>query len=205
MKLIKPISFVLVSLVLSCLSGCLKKGEDDPLISLRTRKERLEGLWRLTSGTEEKTNLYTDSLGKHESTTTLKYTKTGYQDDGRTGFVFYNYGSYTLEFGKKGEFELIKKYDDRGNAYTSKGTWNFEKGIGDYKNKEQVVINLISTTYFDLSFQSGFGHTYTGNKSNITYTLKELRNKKLVIVSEYSYIQSDGYGMSSKSELTFEQ
>jgi hypothetical protein len=80
-------------------------------------------------------------------------------------------------------------------------------GTGDYKNKEQIVINLNSNTrtssfgYTTLVYES----TFTGNKSDMTYTLKELRNKKLVLVSEFTSTDAKGNSNSFKSELTFEQ
>ncbi|WP_317899212.1 hypothetical protein [Aurantibacillus circumpalustris] len=69
------------------------------------------------------------------------------------------------------------------------------------------MINLSSnvTIFNDPNGSSTFGNTYTGNQSDITYTLKELRSDKFVLVSQYSINYSKGYGYSYKSELTFEE
>ena len=192
MKLINTLLLIFLSFALCCLSGCLKKGEDDPLISLRTRKARLTGQWYLTNGMEESTSISVDSLGRHESKTTSVYTR--------------DYYSYSMEFKKDGGFSS-EKTDNSANTTVLNGTWNFTKGIGKHKNKEQVVINLNSNSTINTSPYSQFAYedTFKGNQSDLTYTLKELRNKKLVLVYEYSYIQNNGYESSTKSELTFEQ
>jgi|GEM_PF-6188705 len=48
-------------------------------------------------------------------------------------------------------------------------------------------------------------YIYTGNKTYFTYSIKELRNKKIVLTSDFSEMRSDGYEIISKSEFTFGQ
>jgi hypothetical protein len=209
MRFINLLSISLFVFILGSLSSCLKKGEDDPLISFRTRKAKLSGKWQLTSGTEEHTSVYSDSLGKQESKTTLVYTKNTYKTvTEASGYQSSSSGpfSYSMEFKKDGGYNSTK-VNDKIIVFASEGLWNFTKGVGDYKNKEQIVINLTSnsTTFSDPQYPFMFGNTFSGNQSDITYTLKELRNKKLVLVSERSDSYSNGNVSSSKSELTFEQ
>jgi len=208
MKTINILSLVLFAFALLCLTSCLKKGEDDPFISFRTRTARLTGQWHLTSGTEERTDVFIDSLGSHESKTIYIYTENTYQSNTEsTGYTSSMSGSfsYLMEYKKNGEFSSTKTNDN--NVFSSEGTWNFTKGIGTHKNKEQIVINLSSSsnTYTNTSSSISSGNTYTGNKSDITYTLKELRNSKLVLVYESTSTYFQGHGSSTKSELTFEQ
>ena len=209
MKFSNAIFFMLITFVLVCLSSCLKKGEDDPLISFRTRKTRLAGQWQLTSGSVEYITVFIDSLGKNESKTTLVYTENTYKKTTEaSGYQSSNTGpfSYTTEFEKDGGYSSTTVTDNT-TTDVSEGTWNFTKGIGNYKDKEQIVITLTkySNTYVSPPNNSMIGNTFIGNRSDITYTIKELRNKKLVLVSEYSTSYSDGHGSSTKSELIFEQ
>ena len=41
--------FLFFALLTILLNSCFKKGEDDPFVSLRTRKDRVAGKWMVTS------------------------------------------------------------------------------------------------------------------------------------------------------------
>lgn len=197
-------TLLLITFITAFLSGCLKKGEDDPAISLRSRKARVVGKWKIKSGT-------------YNSKTDQSYVGAGinllnviYKDHSRIststvidalGSISTNtnetYLNYTLEFKKNGDFisKMLFDYD----SFAMKGTWNFTSGIGKNKNKDQIVIHIIST-------EGGTSvNEYTGNRTDYTYHLKELRNSKIVLVSEYSGSDNSGYSFTSSSELAFIQ
>ncbi|PBQ32189.1 hypothetical protein CNR22_10535 [Sphingobacteriaceae bacterium] len=169
--------YLSVLLLLSlCFTEC-KKGEDDPLLSLRTRKARVVGKWKLVSGL--KTTVSFPSW-----TTTTEYTRNEYiqkytgSNQTEKGDIF-----YFIEFKKNGEVNESRQleYNDRHGIV---GTWNFTGGIGGKKNKEEILLHDSRVIF----------------PSDIVYNIKELRAKKLVLVRGYQY-NANGFN----EEFTFEQ
>ena len=172
-------SFLLIAFVLVFISGCLKKGEDDPLISFRTRKARVVGKWKIKKGkkisaSNTTTISTTYSQDKYEQT----YSLLSYTPSITSGDI-----KYTIEFKKDGKVaeNRILEYSDR---FSVKGTWNFTGRVGKEKNKEQIVLHDERTSL----------------QSDIVYTIKELRNKKLVLYRSFDYM-----GNSFQEEYEFEQ
>jgi len=144
----KLLFLLVISFLVTCLSGCLKKGEDDPMISLRTRKNRLVGKWEVKTGsayskfgswsTSEETFIYTSS--SYQKITEIQGGGAQVGPSGITNGSF----SYTLEFKKDGDFNSTQITD--GYISTLKGTWNFTAGVGKEKNNDKIVINIDSWT-----------------------------------------------------------
>ncbi len=57
------ISILLLFLLLLNFNSCIKKGNDDPLLSLRTRTARVEGEWTVTSNFINSVNQYSSGQG----------------------------------------------------------------------------------------------------------------------------------------------
>ena len=173
----KILNLLILVSVLFSLSACLKKGKDDPLISLRTRKARIVGKWKLVSGVKTIT-----SFPSFKSTT--EYTNKKYTQS-YSGSAQIDSGDviYTIEFEKNGNVKEYRQleYSDRHGIV---GTWNFTGGIGDKKNKEEIVLHDPRVNF----------------PSDIVYTIKELRNKKLVLARGFLH-NANGFS----EEFTFEQ
>lgn len=190
-----------ISILIAAITGalffdsCLKKAEDDPFISLRSRKSRVAGDWKVTSYkyTDSYTSLgdnYTAVFEMNGSTYTQTYTDPiGTTTD--NGAM-----SWEWTFEKDGTY--IATSTDDGDISTESGIWNFTCGTGDFKNKSQI-------TYWGQKYSSSNGITsYTGNYVDIAYDLKELRDKKMVWNYEYMYSDSSSSG-SYKEEIVFEK
>jgi hypothetical protein len=103
-------------------------------------------------------------------------------------------------------------FDDGGKLYfeeksdsvhlSARGSWNFLQKQGAYKNKERVVLVLEkatgSTLYFSFLNQS---------QTTVTYRIRELRNKKLVLeCTDAPLIVVAGVGsLRMESEYVFVQ
>lgn len=176
---------------------CRKKGEDDPLISFRSRKNRLAGDWVITSGSissQTVTSSYTyDHLSEFTSTSYTSYNTTTLKNGSTSTRGDEGLLKYTLSFKKNGDFRLEKHTEglvyvngihnsgeQNINTTLIEGTWNFTGNIGSNKKKDAVVISVGSIT------QNGVITTITGNKVYYTYYLKELTNNKLVLKRENS-------------------
>lgn len=197
-------SKILQLLLLCCLMGTLnqcRKGEDDPLISTRTRKARVVGEWTVTSGTAR----FSSGGTNYSSTSNYSFTKISYTESSSTTFNNNVSSSssngtfeYKITFERDGTFTMIRMID--GDISTLKGLWNFTGRVGELKNKEQLVLNITS----DVNLQASSTITYGGNQTSITYNIKELRNKTMVLVASESSASS-GYAESSEEEYVFEQ
>ena len=182
-------------------TGC-KKGEDDPFFSLRSRRARVVGDWKLISGTE------TDKSYDNSSATTYTNTNTY---DGSTeaqsetisnssgSFTTTNSISYTstYKFEKDGTYTSTTVED--GVTITVEGTWNFGAGVGEKKNKSELVLTATKTV------NDGNSYTYTGNAATEVYYIKELRNDKMVLVTDIKYTDSSGDTGEGISEMTYGQ
>jgi hypothetical protein len=153
---------LLAVVIMPLFTGCFGVGEDDPFISLMTRKARMTGEWEVesyyknirkiygTSASEEVIRVVTDVQGDTWLETTT-YPGTGDENEVE-GTVLQN----GMEFDKNGYFNGIYEYEvtlkesdeDTGETTTATttykeevdGTWNFLAGIDDYSNKERLSL-----------------------------------------------------------------
>lgn len=206
--------FLSVLVFLLIFSEC-KKGPDDPLISLRSRKARVVGDWKLSSGKQvsSSSNVSSGGVNIHTSNETTTYDGSTYTTEsdmtsGSTSIHDTETGPFTLKvsFKKDGSFEMEQMED--GEISSFKGTWNFLGKIGDTKNKEQIAIHLTSTS--DPSNNSNTA--FTGNQTDVVFNIRELRNKKMVLIVESGSVSTEAIGSStdtdtysSSTEFVFEQ
>lgn len=160
-----------IIMVLPFINGCLKKGSDDPFVSIYTRKARIVGEWTIeTYFSDVKT-----TVGEDDS----NQTRTVLQIDGLNwDETFYILGTdsiretegtilqYKYKFDKNGyfqsiyEYEIVEsKYDEEEDVDTTitttskhefNGTWNFLGGIDDYQNKERLALVITEEKVLDL-------------------------------------------------------
>lgn len=152
-------------------SSC-KKGDNDPFLSLRTRKARLTGDWHLESG---KLTLTFKKDGRSDNSLIYTYTEDSYAfintANGSTREGRYK---FQITFTKDGDFtflQLIGSSNINGN-----GTWDFLKGIGTYKNKERVSFKSNA-----IGGGSYWIDTFNKSENYFIYDISELRDKKLVL------------------------
>lgn len=188
----KNISFVLSMLIVlgvsTTFTGC-KKGENDPFLSLKSRKARISGEWTLVSGSE--TSTYNSGGVASSSSTT--YTETSYIANGTS----YPY-SEKMTIDKDGTYEIEVISD--GDFYTITGNWFFAGAIKDLdlKNKEAIVF---STQNYS---EPGYSETYNGFYAGEVYIIDQLKNKELVFKGEYTSTGS-GFTSTNKYERIFDK
>lgn len=198
MKLVKTWGLAMLLFVF-VFESC-KKGEDDPFLSLRSRKSRVAGEWQLKKG------LLTVHSEKAGASTHEIYE---YADD-KLNYTDQTQGSRTdgiphrlkLSFDKKGKFRLDE--DVAGTVTELSGEWDFEKGTGEGKNKENINMTIRVVAKGKINYIDGFNKS----QSNFTYRIKELRHKKMVLVTERQLIgdyAKDGVKIWVESEYEFEQ
>jgi hypothetical protein len=198
----KKVFIILLAVVISgtLFEGCLKKGEGDPFISLRSRKGRLEGEWKLKSGTVTTTSV----LSGITTVTTETYDGTTHNSstsvNGGPPTTSSEGYADVLKITKDGTFEqTVTQTSGTSTTITfSQGNWNFNGGVGEVKNKEEVI-------FYTTSVSSGGNTTsYSGDYVHKTYQIHTLKNKELVLkatnkssdsnsssetIEEWTYIQ----------------
>jgi hypothetical protein len=150
--------------------GC-KKGPDDPFLSLRTRKARLNGSWHLESGTMTLSHKSPTQTFLDENYT---FTDNAYTYQEGSGWSYSGSFSLDLTFDKKGEFNFTQDIDQL--HLNANGTWDFLGRIGSDKNKESINLNVSS-----INGGSNWLDAFNKANYNFTYKIRELRKEKLVV------------------------
>lgn len=182
----KKIWLALFTIIAFTFTEC-KKGEKDPQLSLLPRKTRLTGNWRLVSGNASikytsSGVIYTDAYEMNGSNVTQ------YSTNSNSIYTYIAKGAYLLsiDIKKDGTFSCTETFG--GTTFTGNGKWNFTGGVGEKKNKEEVVFQLEDVP-IGTSNQLLFVH----GRTTLVYKLIELKNKEIIIeVREKSLISSKG-------------
>lgn len=196
----KNVLFILTGILLTgmVLEGC-KKGEGDPGISLRSRKGRMTGEWKVSAGS---TTHATATSGSNVSTTTT-YDGTNAVSvntvNGTAAPATTSGYTASLKIEKDGTFEKSETsiVNTTTTTTATKGKWNFLSGIGEFKNKEAVsfLVESVSTTTGSTTTVS----SYTGeDRPNVVYMIHTLKNKELIL--KHDYTDSNGTSTDTHTE-----
>ncbi|PBQ33368.1 hypothetical protein CNR22_16805 [Sphingobacteriaceae bacterium] len=189
----KKISLVILAILTLCFTEC-KKGEDDPVISLRTRKARAAGEWRLVSGNASYTAKgYNEDYAFDGTNVTANYTSV-------TPIIYTGRYILNLTISKDGKFTF--KEVVAGLSLEAGGDWTFNKGGGEDKKKEDFIFTITSVS----KGSTNELHFFNRLNTNFTYQIKELRNKRLVIHSAGTfYTDSKGNYSTLSTDYVFQQ
>ncbi|MDI1355575.1 MAG: hypothetical protein PSX36_11685 [bacterium] len=177
-----------------------KKGEDDPLLSLRTRKARVEGDWMLESATVNLEFInFTQNTRLAENLYLQGPSLVGTEINGTVPYQVSYLFLLSVKFDKKGGFRLKETFSN--NVIEASGIWDFDYGLGPDKRKEELTISLT-----DVSSGSTGSHIFNQFGTTFSYKIKELRNKKMVLkVSALTYSNKNGEEDTMSAEFTFTQ
>lgn len=202
---------IVATILVANFTSC-KKGDHDPILSLKTRKARLVRKWIIASFEQvyisTSINPYTllntgskmvISFNGSIETTTLTNTVSGVSTSSST----VNEYAEEIEFIKDGTFKHTR-IDNLGTRILG-GNWMFlgKNKEAKIKNKEAIFLNYSTTTYIDVSGVTTTS-TETGFQGNsITYLIDELKSKELTLMNEITNSQSSNSNTSSgKTTIT---
>jgi hypothetical protein len=180
-------------------SNC-KKGQEDPVFSLRTRKARLAGEWRMVSGNASLTQLiaaeppFNQNFAFNGTKATINETESG-----GPAIIYTATYNLNLTIKKDGTFNFRENF--AGDVLDVSGHWDFNTGVGDAKRKEEITLKLETIT-------GGITKEHIFNKlrTEFTYKLVELRNKELKMESATKlYLGDNGDKVTYTSEYSFIQ
>ena len=189
------------------LNSC-RKGEEDPAISLRSRKARLVGEWTLTAGKNDQTQSGSVSTTVFDGTNQI-VTSSGQSDTtGYTNTMTFNGdGTYVNETVTTTKWNFWGMSSTTVTTTTEDGTWDFNSGIGDEKAKTKVLIHPTKSVAVTVTTSSTSGtttdtttDTYTSNNFDYSMYLTKLSNKELMFTMRLDETTT-GAG-SSSSTLT---
>jgi hypothetical protein len=175
------IAFFLLGTISSTIVSC-KKGENDPFLSLRSRKARLTGEWKVTGYETKETDSDGDSYS--ESLNGSIITVTDINNGGTPDVSTYVFTS-SITFNKDYTFTQIQTYGD--SKIERSGNWAFglKSKEGDIKKKETVVLSVLKETYTNTSSTSINTDT-SFDEYTIIYFIDQLKNKEIVLTDSYT-------------------
>ncbi|MGV3631196.1 MAG: hypothetical protein ACO1O6_08320 [Bacteroidota bacterium] len=197
MKNLTRLALCGVLLSVTLLSSC-KKGEDDPALSLRSRKARIAGEWKVTqmdyyemsqsNGTTETSTMTYDGTTE----TTVNTFSTMGETSTETETIIYT-EKYT--FKKDGTYAYARTYDS-GFALNTEGTWVFlaKSKENELKNREAILLSKTKYTSQNSTVD------YTGVSGDQIITIRQLKNKEMVW--EDSFSTSSGSNLDSGTQKT---
>ena len=185
---IKLIFLTVILLITGLYSGC-KKGDEDPLFSILSRKARVCGNWKVTEG---RVSYGTPDIIEIDD----------YSEFGHIAINLILQGSitgsycWTFEINKDGSYEIFKSISlPYNSSYVLKeqGFWYFltKNKKTDKKSKECIVFQPTLVT-FDLA-------TYEYQASSPTvYDIIQLKNKKMKLEGNRNYKKTDGTSITEE-------
>lgn len=206
MKKIIALSFT-TALIVSSIVSC-KKGENDPFLSLRSRKARLEGSWKVSAQELDQTSVINgvttrkmatyDGVMEIETTTITNGTLVTTQVDT-------NYYEYTLTVKKDGNYTQLIKNNNNLELEQFDGTWMFvgKSKLNNLKNKEAVLFTKTKSTILSNGFTNVVDYT---DLSGTTVLIDQLKSKEMITISEVNSNNEDGLTINkSLIKTTFTQ
>lgn len=201
----KLFAFGLIAIMLATVFVGCKKGENDPALSLLSRKARLTGVWNLESANYTVKNGNDNvSIFTYDGATSLMTEDYDYY--GIDGTDTYTY-SRVLTIGKDDTFsDLETTIDGNTTTSTKTGYWYFAPGISDLdiKNKERVVFQTVESTQVNNNtrFDKYIGKS---NENASIILLDQLSNKQITILYDYTHTDEDGFVSSIVGTVVFTQ
>lgn len=172
--------------VMSTMQSC-KKGDEDPGLSLRSRKARLTGEWVVSSYESKQ---YEDGV--------LDYSQIleGANLKGIDGDLVTFSQDFT--FDKDGTYASTQIED--GITTTYKGNWAFlgKSKAAELKKKEAILLDETSSS--NLTYNSTHSNFASGYA--IAYELVKLSNKEVIMKYNIAYKDSDNINFSEESTIT---
>ncbi len=207
MKKLLVLSLGALALVVN-LTSC-KKGENDPFLSLSSRKARLAAEWTLTKS--ESTDVYNGNNGNDDYVQTTISTYNGTVETGTETTVTNGVSetvdltpdAYTVNFTIEKDGTFIYEYKNADGTTKYEGNWMFlgKNKSTELKKKEAISLSFTKFTETDVNGVS----TSTSGKDLDGWVLliDQLKKKEIILIDESTYTNQDGKTNSYKTVNTF--
>ena len=189
------LNLTIAALVIVLVSfSCLRKGDNDPLVSLRTRTNRLTGTWKLISGIE--TTNYTSNGST--STSDIIY-EPGIKKMTASGSEIIKSYSNNITFEKKNNFTriIVEDFDEIKDI----GSWTFlqKNKNQELKKKEALLVSITQNE------TNGIRTVNSGLFLSELFIINRLTNKELNLKGKTTENYTSGDVEVKEYELFFEK
>lgn len=193
----QKLAIILIPLAIMITISECKKGEDDPFISLRSRKARVAGEWNISK------SISTTTSGNPTVICTTSY-------DGSTEISTCGTSNPSVRavvnevtFEKDGTLRWHTETTPAGGTKVTsdyEGIWNFNSGVGELKKKEQISFYFTRITTIDVS---GLSRVEMVSSTQNVYDITRLKNKEMVWhAKSVNSLANNGSSNTSSSEET---
>jgi hypothetical protein len=191
MKKFNYLVFVILffALISTIIESC-KKGDGDPFLSLRSRKSRLTGDWKVSSlkSTYKYSNKTFETTFDGLNKKVVITVKDTIISGSATNFITTQsyYGEIVIDYHKNGSYIYTETFQDvgTGNAITKdyKGDWYFMGGNSqnDYKNKELLAMQVTEFNY-NSYIDDDYSTIYQGMNTLDVYEIYQLKNSEIIL------------------------
>ena len=190
----KTTIYLMAFLFISLGMNSCKKGENDPFLSLKSRKSRMAGEWDITKMTRIESGLwtgvaYTNTYVIENGVSTSTFAAGG-NSTSSTGTV----SNYSFNILKDGSYSNTMTYDNGSGDETQndEGSWMFigKNKNEDLKNKEGIMFTTSSSS--TTSSGSTSTNTYTGLTDGNIMLIDQLKSKEIIVKGEFSETPAGG-------------
>ena len=197
MRTTKKLTAIIIALMfaLPLFNGC-KKGENDPMLTIKSRKSRLVGEWTISAYSKTST----DASGTE--TETFNGSMMTFTDASGSATCT---GTWTLTIAKDGTYEMSQMLTFTGGSQiiTDNGLWYFTGGGKESDTKSGELLCMQSTSYTGTSGSTTYVSNTTGIPSSGTiYKITQLKNKEVILTC--SYTETNAMGSSSSTDIVTE-
>lgn len=200
MKTKYPFFVLFLGLGLSLFLVSCKKGEEDPGISFRSRKNRISNNWILQKGAVV-IKTYPPTGGSYQ--TNIIYNTGGtYKVSSTNGFS--DEGAYQIEFALYRDGRFSKEHNEtplnqtRGTS-TEEGTWHFSGGGGNVEKRELLVLHKEKSSFISQNATLNTSINYNGGN---LFDIVRLANKEMIL-SASQRVTNGGTISEISEEWTF--
>lgn len=185
----KKLLIVLLAVVLAvpAFQAC-KKGKNDPAISLKSRKARLVGEWRLEEGT------ITITLGSNTQVITYNGSTASYSTGGSVSYT------QTVTVNKDDTWESNEMND--GDLTVQEGQWYFmgDNKDNEIKNKECVGFVITRQTFTPAGGSASI-YSASGVTPDFVWRLDKLSSKEIIVT--FKYVETGSTTYSRTGTVTY--
>lgn len=195
----KRLGITLLVINLLVLISC-RKGSEDPIFSIYSRKARLAGDWNIVSYNENQSMMYTFPDGSTSNETfNRNFGTVNYVESGISTTSSYTYSGKIsrshYHFSKSGDWNSVIEYftyvpQAVGGYYVSKtrleeeGTWKFNDKNADLKNKESMELTTNLSGKFYYTYSTYLGTTIDSVADSIYTTAPQIATWKIIGLSK---------------------
>ncbi|MES2588581.1 MAG: hypothetical protein V4622_06325 [Bacteroidota bacterium] len=190
----KAVKYILIlTIITSTFIGC-KKGENDPFLSLKSRKARISGEWTMSSAESKST----DESGTMTSTYDGATQTNTFTPISGTNVISTTKITSDFTIDKNGTFKTVSTTTSTSGSttvITTEGNWVFagKSKNADLKKKEAILLSITSQTE---TGELGLSQTGTFMNDGILI-IDRLKNKEMII----KYDESRDYVNNTNSNL----